>query len=210
MFTHASWTTRHADTYTRLAFLGDAVLDLAISAHLYPRLEAERYGEGRLSQIRAQTVSGVACERVAVRLGVREELRAAAPPDAGPAEQVFTERVLSSITEAIIGACFLVYGYEKVAPAVVEAFTPEIEAALTHPVDHKSALQELLARSHRTVEYELLDQHGPAHDPLFVFVAKVGDEVLAKGKGRSKKAAEQAAAQAALEVLDAPAPDPAG
>ena len=70
VFTHASWTDRRSDSYSRLAFLGDSVLGLAITAHLYPRLEAERYGAGRLTKIRAQTVSGPSCRAVAERLGV--------------------------------------------------------------------------------------------------------------------------------------------
>ena len=64
VFTHASWTERRSDSYSRLAFLGDSVLGLSITAHLYPRLEAERYGAGRLTKIRAQTVSGPSCRAV--------------------------------------------------------------------------------------------------------------------------------------------------
>ncbi|MGB8876962.1 MAG: ribonuclease III domain-containing protein, partial [Solirubrobacteraceae bacterium] len=68
-FTHASWTTRRSDSYERLAFLGDSVLALAVTSHLYPRLEADRYGPGRLTKIRAQAVSGRSCRAVAERLG---------------------------------------------------------------------------------------------------------------------------------------------
>ena len=84
VFTHASWTDNRADSYTRLAFLGDSVLGLAVTAHLYPRLEAERYGAGRLTKIRAQTVSGASCRAVAERLGVPERLQAHAPDGRGP------------------------------------------------------------------------------------------------------------------------------
>ena len=136
---------RRSASYERLAFLGDSVLGLAVTTFLYPRLEAERYGAGRLTKIRAQTVSGPSCRNVAERLGVPERLRAAAPPDvAGPATEQLTrtERVLASVIEAVIGACYLEFGYEEVAAAVVEAFAPEIEHALSHPVDFKSALQE--------------------------------------------------------------------
>lgn len=204
MFTHASWSPRRSDSYSRLAFLGDAVLELAITAHLYPRLEAEQYGEGRLSKIRAQTVCAASCQAVAIRLGVPDELRGAAHGQSTESvEAVFTERVLSSITEAVIGACYLVHGYDPVAAAVVEAFTPELEAALTHPVDHKSTLQERLAQSQRTVEYVLLGQHGPEHEPTFQVAAHINGTPVAKGTGRTKKAAEQAAALATLAVLDA-------
>ena len=67
VFTHASWSQRRSDSYARLAFLGDSVLALAVTAYLYPRLEAERFGAGRLTKIRAQAVSGVSCRAVAVR-----------------------------------------------------------------------------------------------------------------------------------------------
>src|SRR2546429_9052335 len=80
VFTHASWTTRRSDSYERLAFLGDSVLSLAVTAHLYPRLEAERFGAGSLTKIRAQAVSGRSCRAVAERLGIPGRLRAAAPP----------------------------------------------------------------------------------------------------------------------------------
>src|SRR5882672_11252900 len=61
---HASWTDKRSDSYARLAFLGDSVLGLAVTAYLYPRLEAERFGAGRLTKIRAQAVSGVSCRAV--------------------------------------------------------------------------------------------------------------------------------------------------
>ncbi len=82
--THASWTDQRSDSYERLAFLGDSVLGLAVTTHLYPRLAAESHGAGRLTKIRAQAVSGRSCRRVAERLGLPERLRAAAPQDAGP------------------------------------------------------------------------------------------------------------------------------
>src|ERR1700739_1009718 len=82
VFTHASWSERRADSYARLAFLGDSVLALAITTHLYPRLEAERFGAGRLTKIRAQAVSGVSCRAVAERLALPQRLRAAAPATA--------------------------------------------------------------------------------------------------------------------------------
>ena len=73
VFTHASWSERRSDSYSRLAFLGDSVLALAVTAHLYPRLEAERFGAGRLTKIRAQAVSGVSCRgyRCAVTASAR-------------------------------------------------------------------------------------------------------------------------------------------
>jgi ribonuclease III len=204
VFTHASWTERRSDSYTRLAFLGDSVLGLAVTTYLYPRLEAERYGAGRLTKIRAQAVSGPSCALVAERIEVPRRLRDAAPESVGEsaAALVETERVLASIVEAIIGACYLTFGYDRTAEAVVEAFAEEIQEALEHPVDFKSTLQERLAQSGETVLYEVVAEHGPPHDRTFDVEASVGERIIGTGSGRSKKAAEQEAARAALEGLD--------
>ena len=205
--THSSWTERRSESYERLAFLGDSVLSLAVTTHLYPRLQADAYGAGRLTKIRAQAVSGRSCREVAERLGIPERLRNAAPTAvAGPATEQLarTERVLASVIEAVIGACYLEFGYLEVAEAVVEAFTPEIERALTQPADFKSALQERLARRGTVVAYEIVAEEGPPHQRTFEIVAMVDGEELARGSGRSKKDAEQAAAEAALEALAAP------
>jgi ribonuclease III len=180
---------RRSEAYDRLAFLGDSVLGLAITTHLYPRLEA--YGAGRLTKVRAQAVSGRSCRAVAERLGIPERLRAAAP----------TERVLASVIEAVIGACYLAYGFDATASAVIDAFAPEIELALERPADFKSTLQELLARSGAVVTYEVTAEEGPAHDRRFEVAAVVAGSELARGSGRSKKDAEQAAAEAALLEL---------
>src|ERR1017187_8871069 len=175
-FTHASWSERRSDSYARLAFLGDSVLALAVTTHLYPRLEAERFGAGRLTKIRAQAVSGASCRIVAERLEVPRRLRAAAPAgvEASTTTALLeTERVLASVIEAVIGACYLEAGYERTAAAVVEAFGPEIEQALEHPVDFKSALQELLARRGAAVSYEITSEDGPPHERTYVVAARV-------------------------------------
>ncbi len=122
--THASWTEQRSESYERLAFLGDSVLGLAVTTHLYPRLQPDAYGAGRLTKVRAQAVSGRSCREVAERLGIPERLRAAAPAEfAGPATEQLTrtERVLASVIEAVIGACYLEFGYEEVSAAACSA-----------------------------------------------------------------------------------------
>jgi ribonuclease III len=202
-FTHASWVEHRAEAYERLAFLGDVVLSLAVSDHLYPRFE--RYGAGRLTKVRAQAVSGSSCARVARELGVPDELRATAPQGSTGRSAdmlVDSERVLASICEAIIGASYIAFGIERTAPAVVESFREEIEQALEHPVDYKSVLQERLARRAEVVAYRTVSEIGPAHDRSFVAVAEVAGEELGRGEGKTKKAAEQEAALHALDALD--------
>lgn len=203
MVTHSSWTERRSDSYERLAFLGDSVLSLAVTTHLYPRLEADRFGAGRLTKIRAQAVSGRSCMEVAERIGMPERLRAAAPEATGQNADalVRTERVLASVIEAVIGACYLAFGYEETARAVVEAFAPEVEQALEHPVDFKSALQERLARRGELVAYAVTEEEGPPHDRIFTVEATVAGVEVGRGQGRSKKDAEQEAARIALEAM---------
>ena len=203
VFTHSSWTGRRSDSYERLAFLGDSVLGLAVTTHLFPRLEADRFGPGRLTKIRAQAVSGRACRAVAERLGVPERLRAAAPTGVGPEVEglISTERVLASVIEAVIGACYLTFGYETTASAVVLAFSEEIDDALENPEDFKSALQERLARRGELVVYAVVEEDGPPHDRTFRVSAIVGGQEIASGVGRSKKDAEQLAARAALQAM---------
>ena len=202
-FTHASWVEHRAESYERLAFLGDVVLSLAVSTHLYPRFE--RHGAGRLTKVRAQAVSGPSCARVARALGVPDELGAAAPEGTtGRSAEMLvgSERVLASICEAIIGAAYLAFGLERTAAATVESFADEIDEALEHPVDYKSVLQERLARRAEVVLYRIESEQGPAHDRSFVAVAEVAGQELGRGEGKTKKSAEQEAALRALDTLD--------
>ncbi len=203
-FTHASWVDDRAESYERLAFLGDVVLSLAVSTHLYPRFE--RYGAGRLTKVRAQAVSGASCARVALALGVPAELLAQASSGStgrGAELLVESERVLASVCEAIIGAAYEAFGFERTASAVVRSFRGEIDEALEHPVDYKSVLQERLARRAEVVAYLLVAEQGPAHDRSFVVSAEVAGQELGRGEGKTKKGAEQEAALQALERLDA-------
>jgi ribonuclease III len=202
VLTHASWVEHRAESYERLAFLGDVVLSLAVSDHLYPRFE--RYGAGRLTKVRAQAVSGPSCARVARGLGLPDMLRAAAPAGTGRSAEILveSERVLASVCEAVIGAAYLHFGLDRTAAAVVRSFSEEIDEALEHPVDYKSVLQERLARRAEVVAYRIESEEGPPHDRRFVAVAQVGGEELGRGEGKTKKSAEQEAALHALEVLD--------
>jgi ribonuclease-3 len=200
--THASWVEQRTESYERLAFLGDVVLSLAVSDHLYPRFE--QYGAGRLTKVRAQAVSGQSCARVARALGLPDMLRETAPEGAGRSVDLLveSERVLASVCEAVIGSAYLHFGLERTAAAVVRSFDGEIEDALEHPVDYKSVLQERLARRAEVVAYRIDSEAGPPHDRRFIAVAEVRGQELGRGEGKTKKSAEQEAALHALEVLD--------
>jgi ribonuclease-3 len=201
--THSSWVERRSDSYGRLAFLGDSVLGLAIAEHLF-----RRYPEadiGRLTKMHGQAVSGRACAEVAQALGVPELLRDAEPPvlvgGIEAASLLESERALASVCEAVIGACYMHYGFEGTAEATVAAFGHEIGIASERLLDFKSALQERLARNGARVRYEVSGESGPPHDRVFEVTASVDGEVVGTGSGRSKKSAEQAAAEEALQAL---------
>jgi ribonuclease-3 len=199
--THSSWVVHRADSYGRLAFLGDGVLGLAVAQDLYRRFG--RADIGRLTKVHGQAVSGRACVEVAEALGLPDKLRAAAPRDAeggiDPEALLASERALASVCEAMIGACYLHYGFEATAEATAAAFAEQIELASGTMLDFKSALQERLAREGARVIYEVVHESGPPHDRRFEVAALCNGEAIGRGEGRSKKAAEQAAAAAALE-----------
>jgi ribonuclease III len=201
-FTHASWVEHRAESYERLAFLGDVVLSLAVSTHLYPRFE--RYGAGRLTKVRAQAVSGPSCARVARGLGLPDRLREAAPVGTGRSAEMLveSERVLASVCEAVIGAAYIAFGLERTSAAVVRSFEQEIDEALEHPIDYKSILQERLARRAEIVAYRIEAEEGPPHERSFVAVAEVEGQEVGRGEGKTKKSAEQEAAARALQDLE--------
>ena len=201
--THSSWVEHRADSYGRLAFLGDSVLGLAVAEHLFSRFP--RADIGRLTKMHGQAVSGRACAEVATELGVPELLRETDPGriDGGIEVDALlaSERALASVCEAVIGACYLHHGFEVTEAATIAAFAEQIEIASERLLDFKSALQERLAREGSRVRYDITGESGPPHDRVFEVTANVNGEAIGRGSGRSKKAAEQAAAEEALEAL---------
>jgi ribonuclease-3 len=173
------------------------VLELAVARALYDRFP--EFSEGRMAKIRSHVVSRATCAVVARDLGLGERLLAEAT---GPADEVTrlaeNRNVLAALLEAAIAAVYLEHGFEAAEPAIAELFAPHIEFALTSNVDHKTELQEQLARSGRTVVYTTVGVEGPPHDRSFTAAALIDGEVVGTGVGRSKKDAEQAAAQQAL------------
>jgi ribonuclease III len=178
------------------------VLNIAVSRELFPRFE--RSSAGRLTKIRAQTVSRRSCVQVARALDVPDRIRAVAPP--GFEQQadrlIASESVLAEAVEAGIGACFLEFGFETTADAVAAAFHDQIEFAIANMYDFKSELQERLAQRGELVIYHVVKEEGPPHDRRFETVADVDGRVLGTGSGRSKKDSEQEAARKALDHLE--------
>ena len=108
---------------------------------------------------------------------------------------------MAEVIEAVIGASYLEFGAKEVVPAVVEAFAERVAYAADKHVDHKTVLQEDLARRGASVTYELVETTGPDHDRRYTTAALVEGRELGRGSGPSKKASEQAAAKEALRGM---------
>jgi ribonuclease III len=208
-FTHTSWAEERANSYERLEFLGDSVLELALAHELYERFPD--FDEGQMAKIRSHVVSRASCAVVARELALDQRLIATATPAAGAelARLAGNRNVLAAVLEAALAALYLEHGFEAIAPSIVAAFESRIQFALTNQVDHKTELQETLARSGRSVSYALLNAEGPPHNRVFTSAAVIDGEEAGVGRGSSKKAAEQNAAKEALARLTPAAGDEA-
>jgi ribonuclease-3 len=183
----------------RLEFLGDAVLGLVVTDHIfrtYPDLP-----EGELAKLRASVVSAAALAEVALELDLGPAIRLGKGEDASGGRE--KPSILADATEAVIGAVYIDGGWDAAAELVMSLLGDRIADAAEGPggQDFKTRLQELAARVFETVpEYEVLDE-GPDHAKRFFASVRVGEHHFEGGQGRSKKQAEQAAARLAWEAL---------
>jgi ribonuclease-3 len=202
--THKSYVNEHrgealADN-ERLEFLGDAVIDLAVSHRLMERFPGAR--EGELSKMRAGVVDEQGLCAMARALGLGQLLRL------GRGEELTGGREKSSLLadamEAVIAAVYLGSGLGPVL-AIVDRFLGEAFARASSGTldrDWKTQLQELSqSRLRATPRYRVVAEHGPDHEKVFEVETDVKGEVVGKGRGRSKKDAEQAAARLGLDAL---------
>ncbi len=201
MFTHPSWAADRGDSYERLEFLGDSVLELAVARALYD--EYPDFAEGELARLRAHIVSRRSCAVVAKELGLQDMLVEHTQDVSGDEVERLAKNsnVRAALLEAALAALFLEHGFGVIEPAIVEAFRGRIEYAATSYVDHKTELQEDLAREGRQVTYTVIEAEGPPHERTFTVAALVEGEQLGTGTGRSKKDAEQGAAKEALAAI---------
>ncbi|MCB0997054.1 MAG: ribonuclease III [Acidimicrobiales bacterium] len=208
--THRSWCAENAghDSNERLEFLGDAVLGLVVTDHIYrtyPEL-----AEGELAKVRASVVSAPTLAELAGEVGLGDGLRL------GKGEEVSGGRekpsILADAMEAVIGAVYLDGGWEAAVGVVRDLFEPAVHAASEQPgtEDFKTRLQELAARHFDGLPRYELTEAGPDHDKRFTAVVSLDGTPLGEGVGRSKKEAEQAAATAAFERLRDERPDLVG
>ncbi|HEY8946009.1 MAG TPA: ribonuclease III [Polyangiaceae bacterium] len=197
--THPSYANerREADDNQRLEFLGDAVLGFCVSDLIYRRFaDAD---EGTLTRLRAQLVNAEALADWARTVGVQDALRLGRGAGASGLRQ--STNVLADAVEALIAACFLDAGLERAREVCERIVSHRMEAfEAVGARDAKSELQERLqAQGQVPPHYELVESGGPAHERWFRVRVRIGERILGEGIGRSKRAAERGAAQAALD-----------
>lgn len=195
---HRSYTAEHMDfeDNERLEFLGDAVLQLAVTDHLFEVYPGLR--EGELAKVRAACVNRESLAVMAKILGVGPHvLIGLGERNSGGHEK---DSILADAMEAILAAVYLDSDFPTARRVVLDLWVPIVAEKARAPgnLDFKTRLQELLASTGRTPRYEMVDS-GPDHAKSFEAVVSVDGVDLGSGSGRSKKEAQQEAARAALE-----------
>ena len=200
--THRSYLNEHTgsgrDHNERLEFLGDAVLELAVSALLMARFPA--YTEGELTVTRAALVSEGSLAEIGGALALGDWLFLGRGEESSGGRR--KPSLVANALEAVIGAVFLDAGYASAEALVVRLLTGAIEAAAERRADWKTRVQERVQAERReTPRYVVVAESGPDHDKRFRVALTLGGEPFAEGEGRTKKEAEQAAAQLAMTRL---------
>jgi ribonuclease-3 len=199
---HRSYGAEHelVESYERLEFLGDAVLQLAVTHYLYRTYD--NLAEGEMAKVRAAVVSEAALAGIARKFGVGDAVRL------GKGEELSGGRdkdsIISDVMESIIGAIYLDGGFSAARDFVLSHWSDLIDRRASDPGrrDYKTRLQEQLARAGRHPRYEVTET-GPEHAKLFTAVVSSGSQTLGTGTGTSKKRSEQAAAEAAVANVKA-------
>lgn len=201
-FTHRSYVNEHREeklTHNeRLEFLGDAVLELIVTEHLFAKYPTKP--EGELTSFRAGLVNTNTLADAAKELGMNDALflSKGESKDTGRARQY----ILANTFESVIGALYLDQGYDAVSAFIEAHLLPKTDEIVSRRLwlDSKSNLQEQAQEKVGiTPTYDVLRETGPDHDKEFVVGVYLGDELVAEGNGQSKQEAEQEAARAALK-----------
>ncbi|MDX1917836.1 MAG: ribonuclease III [Candidatus Caenarcaniphilales bacterium] len=195
--THKSLLAEEDETgkdYDRLEFLGDSILKFVINEYLFQHYPI--YDSGELTKLSAFLLSEKTLFRIAERISLRPFVRTARP--------IKPEKVLDDVVEALLGASYLVFGFEFCRMLILRLYEGLIEEADASELkdNYKAALQEFAqARQIGLPDYRVIGEEGPAHDRQFEVEIWLEGEALGKGKGSSKKEAGQAAAKASLKKL---------
>lgn len=179
----------------RLEFLGDSILNMIVTEHLYKRFQKEN--EGKLSKLKSQLVSRSTLAEWGKELKVGSFLRLSENEQLSGGRK--RDSLLANAMEALIGAIFLDQGFEKVREFVAPYFEKKKRIV---EKDYKSKFQEIIQKKYKVPpSYSVLSESGPDHSKIFHIEARVKKKIFGEGKGKSKKEAEQSAAKNALKKL---------
>lgn len=198
-FTHSSYNsdakTSHHD-YERLEFVGDSVVGFVVGTKLFKSHKDMR--EGELTKSRSFLVQTDYLAKLALKEGFDKYIRTGKSMTQGELQN--HKSILEDVFEAVMGAIYLDQGIDFVKELIERIYGDEIENfVLTELKDYKSMLQEAMQAEYReSVEYIIIDEKGPPHDKIFTVEVRFNGLILGHGKGKTKKAAEQMAAQDAL------------
>ena len=197
--THPSFGgDHHVPHYQRLEFLGDAVLELAISRYLY--FEFPEVDEGKLTRIRAGLVREETLCRAAKRLELGRYIRLSVGEDRSGGRD--KPSILCDVMEAVLAAVYLDGGFDCAVDVIRRALADDLHPRMLEDhLDAKSRLQEILQRDGDMPRYDFISMEGPPHAPLFRYSVAVNDRVLGTGTGTSKQNAQQEAARDALRAM---------
>ncbi|HEY3779808.1 MAG TPA: ribonuclease III [Fimbriimonadaceae bacterium] len=191
-----------ADSYERLEFFGDSVLGLVIAQYLYEHHPS--WDQGMLSKAKSSVVQEGPLAEAALKIGLDKHLELSASEEVTGGRE--RPSILADAFEAIIGAVYLESGLEPARWFVLEQLDPYLRMVSSgdvNPNDYKSKLQEVAQATWRkTPQYKIAAEFGVAHNRRFVVQVLFDNEVMGEGEGRSKKEGEQAAAKAALDLID--------
>ncbi len=195
-FTHTSYANEeNVESYERLEYLGDAVLEVIMSEYLYLHTS---YEEGVMTKMRSQYVCENALYEYSLRLGLNEELLLGK----GELEHggKYRKAIVADIFEAFTGALYLDQGLEVTKKFIYDTVVPMIEdEKIDFFDDYKSLLQEQVQTTKKSLQYQIVHEEGPAHNKIFTVVVKIDGITYGRGTAHSKKEAEQEAARDALK-----------
>ena len=194
--THTSYANENrVDSYERLEYLGDAVLELVISDYMYKNTE---YEEGKMTKYRSHYVCENANYEYSTRLKLNDYLRLGHGEEERGGK--YRKAIVGDIFESFVGAMYLDLGFYVVKEFIYKHVIPLIENKnIEFFDDYKSVLQELVQTDKKSLEYVTVKEDGPAHDKTFTIEVRIDDIVYGVGTAHSKKEAEQIAAHDALK-----------